>query len=53
MFANPTEQFENEIVGLQTDNVQLDKRLRDQATEIDDLKSRLVMLERQLSLTTK
>ena len=53
MFANPTEQFENEIVGLQTDSVQLDKRLRDQATEIDDLKSRLVILERQLSLTTK
>ena len=49
VYANPAERFENEIVGIQTDNVQLDQRLRDQATEIDDLKSRLMMLERQLS----
>ena len=48
MYANPTEQFKNEINSLQTDNVMLDQRLRDQATVIDTNESRIVDLEKQL-----
>ena len=47
VFANPTEQFKNEVAGIHTENVMLDRRLCDQATIIYNLMSRLEVLEKQ------
>lgn len=49
IFANPTEQFKNEITSHHTENVVLDQQLRDQATVIDNDESRIVDLEKQLN----
>jgi hypothetical protein len=48
MYANPAEQFKNEIASLQTDNVVLDQRQCDQASLINNLTSRIADLEWQL-----